>query len=295
MTHNSSLPPLEGLQAVLSAARGGSFSSAADELGVTHGAISRRIAGVEAWAGASLFERHGRGVRLTADGQRLVGVAEQALGLIAAGAPAWQARRQVDTVRVSVVPSFARLWMLPNLPALEGTPPDLRIDCEIDHRHAPFAQVDVAIRYGRGGWRDWAATPLFAELLVPAAAPELARRLGPASTVEELLRHPLVHDTQPDAWQVWLRHHGRRYRQRPQDRRFQDYDLVLQAAAAGCGLAILRRPYGEAYLADGRLAALSEAPVANPMRFHALTQPGSMREPVRLLVERLVALSAATR
>ena len=132
---------------------------------------------------------------------------------------------------------------------------------------------------------------MFAETLVPVAAPALARDLGGTASAADILRHPLIHDTHPDAWRLWLRQHGQAYRQRAQDRRFPDYDLVLHAAAAGRGVALLRRPYGDAFLADGRLAPLSAAGIANPARFHALTLPGAMREPVRRLVERLVALA----
>jgi len=291
MDHSSPLPPLDGLQAVLAAWRSGSFSAAAAELGITHGAVSRRIAGVESWAGASLFERHGRGVRLTVEGQRLVVVVEQGLDLIAGGASAWRTRRQPDMVRVGVVASFARLWLLPNLEAIEGSPPDLRIDCEIDHRYSPAGQVDVAIRYGLGGWRDWAETPLFAETLVPVAAPAIARDLGPAAAAADMLRHPLIHDSHPEPWRLWLRSQGVPYRLRTQDRRFPAFDLVMHAAAAGRGVALLRRPYGDAFLANGSLVPVSEAAIANPSRFHALTQPGAMREPVRRLLDRLVALA----
>lgn len=290
MAHTSPLPPLDGLQAVLAARSTGSFSAAAEALGLTHGAVSRRIAAVEAWAGVSLFERHGRGVRLTVEGQRLVIAVEKGLETIAEGASSWRPRRQPDLVRVGVVPSFARLWLLPNLGRLEGSPPDLRIECEVDHRYAAAGQVDVAIRYGLGGWRDWAETPLFAETLVPGAAPAL--RLAADASADELLRHPLIHDTYPDTWRHWLRKQGRSYRPRPQDRRFPDYDLVLQAAAAGRGVALLRRPYGDAYLADGRLVRVSQTEIPNPARFHALTAPGAMREPVRRLVERLLALGS---
>lgn len=290
MAHIPTLPPLDGLQAVLAARGTGSFSAAAETLGLTHGAVSRRIAAVEAWAGVRLFERHGRGVRLTVEGQRLVIAVEKGLETIAEGASSWRPRRQPDLIRVGMVPSFARLWMLPNLGSLEGSPPDLRIECEVDHRYAAAGQVDVAIRYGPGGWRDWAETPLFAETLVPAAAPALG--LAAEATVDDLLRYPLIHDTYPDTWRHWLRQQGRTYRPRAQDRRFPDYDLVLLAAAAGRGVALLRRPYGDAYLADGRLMRVSPEEVPNPARFHALTQPGTMREPVRRLVERLVGMAS---
>lgn len=295
MYHSSNLPSLEGLRAVLAANRSGSFSGAAEELGITHGAVSRRIGSVERWAGAPLFERHGRGVRATVEGQRLVGLIEQALDMIGSGAAQGRATRAPEIVRVSTVPSFVRLWLLPNLARLEGAPPDLRIECEIDPRFAPLARIDVAIRYGRGGWREGIATPLFEETLVPVAAPALAAALGKSPSAKALLRHPLIHDIYPDSWRLWLGAEGHRYRPRPQDRMVPDYDLVLHAAAGGGGIALLREPYGNAFIDNGSLVRLSRRTVPNPMRFYAVTEAGPKRRPVQLLLQRLAALADAKR
>lgn len=291
MDHSTSLPSLDALQAVLAANRTGSFSGAASELGITHGAVSRRIGSVERWAGAPLFERHGRGVRVTIEGQRFAGLIEQALEMIGSGASQWRGDRDVEIVRVSVVPSFARLWLIPNLAALEGSPQDLRIDCEVDHRFAPLTQIDVAIRYGRGSWREGAAIPLFAETLIPVASPKLADSLGASPSVGEILRHPLIHDSYPEVWRIWLSEQGHNYRSRPQDRRFPDYDLVLQAATAGGGVALLREPYGNVFVENGSLVRLSSRTVLNPLRFYAITQVGPKRGLVQLLMHRLEALS----
>ncbi|MGN8021807.1 LysR substrate-binding domain-containing protein [Phyllobacterium sp. 22229] len=292
MKHSSDLPSFDAIQAVLASNRTGSFSGAADELDLTHGAVSRRVAVVEAWAGTALFERHGRGVRLTIEGQRLVRLFEQALDLIDSGAAEWRENRQPETVRISVLPSFARLWILPNLGKLEGSPPDLRIELELDRRYAPLGEVDVAIRYGRGDWSDGAAMPLFDEVLFPVASPELALILGNEAEPGDILRYPLIHDAYPDAWRIWLAERGHRYRPRPQDRRYPDYDLGLHAAAAGSGVALLRAPYGEVFVQNGSLVPMSSAPVASQLKFHAITERGSQRRAVRTLLERIRWLSA---
>src|SRR4051794_34815102 len=114
MTHSSDpLPPLEGLIAAAAAARSGSLTAAAEELGLTHSAVSRRIAAVEAWMGSELFERHGRGVRPTPAGYRLVRAGEEAFALIRAAAEPWRGPRGPRTLQLSVVPSFARMWLMP--------------------------------------------------------------------------------------------------------------------------------------------------------------------------------------
>ncbi|MBP0500806.1 hypothetical protein J8J32_22275, partial [Mycobacterium tuberculosis] len=81
-------------------------------------------------------------------------------------------------------------------------------------------------------------------VLLPVASPELALVLGDEPEPGDILRHPLIHDAYPDAWRIWLAERGHRYRPRPQDRRYPDYDLGLHAAAAGSGVALLRAPYG---------------------------------------------------
>ncbi|HKY94430.1 MAG TPA: LysR substrate-binding domain-containing protein [Kiloniellales bacterium] len=283
---HSSLPPLEALEAVLAAERGGSFTAAAERLGITHGAVSRRIAAVEQWHGTPVFERHGRGVRPTVEGQRLLSLIERALDIIASGAER-RGRRAPEPVRLSIVPSFARLWLIPRLAALEGDPPDLRLDLQMEQRFADLSQVDLAVRYGRGGWRGVVAEPLFAETLVPVATPALAAALGPAPALASLLRHPLIHEAYEDVWQQWLAAHGESYRPRAIDRRLEDHDVVLLAAAAGHGIALLRRPYGEAFVRDGRLVPLYAAGLPNPQCFHLVMQPGHLRPAVERLVARL--------
>src|SRR5690349_17693009 len=116
MTHSlDSLPPLDGLSALIAAADTGSFTAAAEALNITHGSVSRRIAALEAWLGTILFERHGRGVRLTPAGQRFATDARRTLGILSRSADQWRPRRGRPTVRLTAVPSFARLWLIPRL------------------------------------------------------------------------------------------------------------------------------------------------------------------------------------
>jgi DNA-binding transcriptional LysR family regulator len=184
------LPPLDGLVAMIAAARGGSFSAAAEELGSTHGAVSRRIRAVEVWLGTDLFERHGRGVRLTPAGVRFVRTVEQAFGSISCAAEQWRPHGGVPTLRLSVLPSFARLWLLPRLLTLQGDPPDLFLDISTEHRLADLRDggIDLAIRYGAGSWPDLQSTLLFREELVPGAAPALVSRLRGATDPKAILR-----------------------------------------------------------------------------------------------------------
>lgn len=287
MEHSTSLPPLEALEAVLAAARLGSFSAAAGALGITHGAVSRRVTATERWAGLRLFARHGRGVRLTLDGERFVARVERAVALLEDSRATSPGGHGLDTVRVGVVQSFARLWLIPRLTDLEGSPPDLRIELEIDDRHMTLSDARVAIRLGRGGWPNVASELLFAERLQPVAVPTIAAALGPAPTVEDLLAYPLLHDAADTGWRLWLAAQGRELPVSGQDRTFPGHDLVLLAAASGLGIALGRDPYGRAMRTGFGLVPVHPATVGNPEGFHVVTRPGARHPAVERLMGRM--------
>jgi DNA-binding transcriptional LysR family regulator len=282
------LPPLDGLNAMLAAAEAGSFTAAADMLRITHGSVSRRIAALEAWLGTSLFERHGRGVRLTPAGQRFAAEARQALGLLSRSADQWRPRRGRPTVRLAVVPAFARLWLLPRLTELERG--DIHIEVAMDHRPSDLnaQEADVVIRYGRGSWEGLDTQLLFRETLRPVAAPSLAAELGDDADAETLLRQPLIHDSDMTHWRAWLGGAGLRYRPRWQDRRFEDYDTVLTAAEAGLGVAMLRAPLADAAVAAGRLAYVAARAEPNPAAHFVGMRTGESRSAVIELAARLL-------
>lgn len=282
-------PPLEGLETVCLIARLGSVSAAAADLGLTHGAVSRRLAAVETWLGHPLFERHGRGMRPTPDGHRFFGRIEEAFRLIGVASEPLRLRRGPEVVRVSLVPAFAEFVVLPHLAALEAGTPPLRIELTAEHRLADLdsGAMDVALRYGRGQWPNAAIHPLAPEVLVPVASPALADRLGWEPSVDQILAEPLLHDSDPGCWRAWLERPTLRVGARPQDRRFEDYTLVLAAAEAGLGIALLRLPMGRRAEASTNLKRLSARTAVSPFTTYAVTRPGPLRPAVREFIERL--------
>lgn len=283
------LPPLEGLIAMLAAAEEGSFSAAAAKLGLTHGSVSRRIAALEHWLGASLFERHGRGVRLTPAGLRFAHDSRQSLGGLSHSAEQWRPRRGRQTVRMSVVPSFARLWLLSRLPAVERN--DTHVDLSLDHRAMDLdaREAEVVIRYGRGTWVGVDAKRIMAETLIPVASPDLRSQMAAAPAIADLLQWPLLHDSDTSQWRTFLNKAGISYRPRWQDRRFEDYDTVLRAAEAGLGIALLRQPLAGDWLAAGRLAAVTSEAMANPAGHFVCVRAGETRQAVLTVRDRILA------
>lgn len=297
MHSSKSLPPLDGLNAVIAARDTGSFTAAAERLGLTHGAVSRRVYAVEHWLGTAVFERHGRGVRVTPAGQRFIAQVEQALSTISESADRWRPRREVPVIRLSVVPSFARLWMLPRMRDLQGMPAQRRVELIVEHRLADLAagEVDLAIRYGKGPWRDGSSQLLFKEQLLAVASPELAGELGNRPNPNRLAEAPLLHDSDTSQWRAWLKAQGASYRSKAADRRFEDYDLVLGAAMAGLGIALLRSPLADEAMSTGRLVYVSKVSLPNPSAHHLLMRSGENRGMVLEAGARLLALSAPLR
>ncbi len=286
-------PPLASLETVCTVAREGSFLAAADVSGVTHGAISRRVAAVENWLGMALFERHARGVRLTPDGQRFVGRIEQAFAIIDSAADQWRSPRTPRLVRMSVVPAFAQLWLFERQQALESEAPALRIELGIELRNVDIAggEADLSIRYGRGNWRRLETRPFMPERLYPVAHPRLAaqlarmrRRRGDAA----LLDMPLLHDSDVTGWRTWFDALGIPFKPRAQDRRFEDYNLVLAAAEAGLGVALARTPLADAYLQRSALVRVSRHEVDSLLSYHFVHAKGENRPEVLALMERMV-------
>ncbi|TDK29365.1 LysR family transcriptional regulator [Rhizobium deserti] len=290
-------PPLASLEVVRAVARHQSLTAAAIELGLTAGALSRRVAALEAWLGTPLFERHGRGMRPTPDGQRFLSRIEDAFALIAAAADPWRGQRGSDVVRISVVPAFARMWLLLRLRRLELGPDGgqaLRVDVAVDYRHADVegGEVDVAVRYGRGTWKGVVSEPLMEESLVPVAHADLAARLGTDVAPTDLLQQTLLCDSDAVAWREWLRAHAvERFRPRPHDRRFEDYGLVLAAAQAGLGVALARVPFADAAVEEALLTRLSCVAVPSPLTYHLVTRQRESRPAVVELCQRLKALA----
>lgn len=290
MDHSLALPPLDTLRAFEAAARTGSFSAAAEALHLTHGAVSRQVAKLEHWLGLRVFERQARGVALTPEGQRLLQRTQEAFALIADNSDRWREARGAAVVRFSATPSVCSLWLMPRLRQLEGGDPALRIVLQVDHRRVDLDDegIDLAIRCGRGGAPGRVSVQLFEEWCFPVASPDVARTIG-AGAAERLLAHPLIHDSDAAGWRAWFAAQGLDYRPRPQDRRFEDYNLVLDAAACGLGIALARPPLAQAQVESGRIAMVDQRVALNPVSYWLDRPLGQPRPAAVALATRIAA------
>jgi len=291
MNHSSvPLPPLDALRAFEAAARLGSFSAAAGSLNITHGAVSRQVAKLEHWLGQRLFDRQARGVVLTPHGQRLHQRTSEAFALIADSSDRWVEPRGAAVVRLTSIPSVSSLWLMPRLKGFETGSPPLRIEFVVEHRNIDLEAegIDLAIRCGRGTLPGRLSVRLFEEHCFPIASPGLARHVGDGPP-ERLLDHPLVHDSDASGWRAWFAAQGIDYRPRLQDRRFEDYNLVLDAAAHGLGLALARPPLVGEALGMGRLVQVDARTALNPVAYWLDRPQGRLRPSAAELARRIMA------
>ncbi|WP_374013717.1 LysR family transcriptional regulator [Pseudoxanthomonas koreensis] len=255
-----SLPPLNALRAFEAAARLGSISRAAGELHVTHGAVSRQVRALEDALGAPLFEREGRGLALTAAGLRLRDAAGDAFAGLQA---TWSALRRDgrSTALVLGCPgSLLARWVIPRLERLAIDLPDLKLHLSAQEGgfDAALAGLDAALLLGEAPWpADWQVHALAPERIGPVLSPRHARfdalRDAPAAA---LLQEPLLHTaSRPQAWPRWFAAQGLDADSLRQGTGFDHLTYLLEAAAAGLGVAIAPRELVQADLDTGRLVA----------------------------------------
>ncbi len=254
-------PSLKSLAAFEASARTGSFTEAAAELNLTPGAVSHAIAGLEDRVGATLFERSRRGVRLTEAGQVFAARIRLGLNLIREAFEVEAGHRPRRTLVVSVLPALAARVLAPRLPDLQAAFPDVRFDIRVSSRLEEFrdGQVDMAVRFGPGSWAGLQSRRLADETLFPVCAPSYltGRRLGTARDLAaaDLIDHP------ESGWPLWFDGEGVDASEIRPVLKIDDAALVLDAAVAGCGVALARRALVQTDLAAGRLVRLSDREV----------------------------------
>ena len=234
------LPPLNSLRAFDAAGRRLSFRSAADELGVTQGAVAQQVRQLEAHLDVVLFERVPKGLAFTPVGRsyhnRIAGVF---VDLRAATA---ELKPEPNKVLISVTPTFAAKWLIPNLPDFTAAHPDIDLRIMATERVSSFHSdgIDLAVRQGSPPFgASLAVTLLFKQSLIAVAAPKFVAKGDTHLDPENLANQPKVHDTH-DLWPSYLAHLGVRD-QSPRHLRLSQTSLAVDAAIAGQGVALVSR------------------------------------------------------
>lgn len=257
---NRDLPPLNALRAFEAVARLESVSRAAEELHVTHGAVSRQMRALEDALGAALFVREGRGLALTPLGRRLHAAAAEAFDpLRAAWAELRRAPQQAPLV-LGCPGSLLARWMIPRLERLSRERPDLQLHLSANETRpdARLAGLDAALMIATPPWpADWQVHALARERIGPVLSPLWPGAAGLRDAPpQSVARHALLHTaSRPQAWQEWASRIDLDAGTLRMGTRFDRLYYLLEAAAAGLGIAIAPEPLVAEDIASGRLIA----------------------------------------
>jgi LysR family transcriptional regulator, glycine cleavage system transcriptional activator len=249
------IPSLQTLRAFDAAGRLQSYSKAAEELGLTHGAVSHRIRELEQRLGRQLFRRAGNSMVLTNAGQTLQAQVRQALSLLeqAFVDPNPRVVAASRPVVVTAVPSLASTWLFARLSEFRSERPDIDIALRVSEALSDFKKegVDLGVRLGLGGWPGLNAVKLFDEALTPVCTPEYRDRLG-LKAPEDLARATLLRNTWTP-WARWFSAAGLDWPEPKSGPSFDDSPLLLRAAMQGDGVALARHWLAVDELRAGRL------------------------------------------
>lgn len=281
------LPSLNALRAFWAAARHGSFVAAAEELHVTASAVSLQVRQLEDELGQKLFERTPRGLSLTSDGASILPGVSDAFARLQETLIDKQAGADQQILTVSVAPSFATKWLLPRLDGFCSRYPDFDVRVLATHELTDFAKenVDLAIRYGRGGYTGLASELLMRESVFPVCAPRLLESQADADVGQLLRALPLLHDDSPDQdetcpdWKSWLKAASILDIDTQRGSRFNQSIFVLEAAANGLGVALAKSSLVQQDLASRRLLRLSHDDVPIEFAYFLVYPPERSKRP----------------
>ena len=261
------LPPMSTLRSFEAAARLLSFSRAADELLVTHGAVSRSIRSLEDYLGIKLFKRNIRAVVLTQAGANYFFVVRELLDKLSSATVTLMDQQSSGVVNVSTLDSFAAKWLVPRLFRFSQKHGDIDVRLATSEQLANFSSdgIDLVIRYGRGTYPGLTSELLVKEELTPVCSPKLMQGEHPPRTLADLRHHTLIHDEFPIDWVSWLRFAGAPEIDARRGIRFQSSVHAVQAAVQGDGIVL------------GRSAL-----VADDLKAGRLVQPFALTQPTDL-------------
>jgi len=235
------------------------MSRAAEELRVTHGAVSRHIAKLEDFLGARLFDRKPHQLSLTVQGSAYAAQLTRLFnGIEEATSINFDRGAASTALNVNALPTFATRWLVPRLAEFNARHPHIAVQVTtlMDDSPPDFerSNVDIAICRGEGNWPGLGAYRLFDEILTPACSPALT---GPLSDVEDLRNFVLLHSQQrDDDWRLWLDAAGATTVNPRGGLRLGNSHLAYQGAIHGLGIAMAQLAFIYDDLKQGRLKLL---------------------------------------
>lgn len=285
--------PLQALRTFVEVGQRKSVKAAAQALHVTPGAVSQQIRVLEDRLGVVLLERERLGMRLTEAGASVFPRLREAFLQIDQAMHDLESTKARRSLTVSTVATFAASWLVPRLGRFKQLHPDIEIRVEATSELVDLRRdrVDVALRHGLGDYPGLEVLPLMAPVLTPVASPGFLKAHGAViQEAGDCLGYPLLHDGDRADWPLWLKAHGvadaHNDLRAERGSAFDDDFLLIRAAEAGQGLALVPQAYAQEEIAAGRLIQVLDKPWPARFAYYAVTRPGAADRPeVRAFME----------
>ncbi|MDX3905795.1 MAG: LysR substrate-binding domain-containing protein [Pigmentiphaga sp.] len=268
------------LQAFELSARTLSFTQAADSMNLTQSAISHQIQALEEFLGVRLFERVRKRLQLTPAGEILLLRLTPALDALESAIIETVSTEPASSVlRLGVVPSVATQWLIPRLGHFQRVHPDVSLTLVT---RLPFNfhnnSLDAAINLGNTRWPGARSDWLMDEYMLVVCTPEMAAT--ELHSPADLTRVPKLQMTfRPHAWRDWLAACDLPADNAARGMKFESFALILRAAMAGLGAAVVPRLLVEEELADGRLVSPFGPVVRSPTSYYLVYPPANVTLP----------------
>ena len=273
------IPPIHCLQAFEALARLRSVTLAAEELHVTPSAVSHRMRQLETLLGTRLFARSD--FTPSADGQAYLVQVRQGLQTLAQVPGHRQAAPSAARLRLAVTPTFSRAILMPRLAAFRRAWPevDLVLQVAIPLLDVKAEEADLEVRFGTGPYPGVEQVRILSDDVCPVCSPDYEIEAGPFpqrfETADEVARARLIRSPLMP-WSVWFQACGIELPEPREGAQFNDVGLMLDAAAAGFGVALTRPKLAAAWLDSGRLLRLSPRSVPSPFHHFLCWKPGTL-------------------
>jgi len=280
--------PLNAMRAFEAAGRHCHMRRAGDELGVTHGALSRQVKQLEEQLGTPLFDRSHNRLALTHAGQRLLQSVRQALDLLTTGALYLDPDSIHGDLTIASPPSASSAWLLPIVGDFAQQYPEITVqlvNIAPRTRHID-SQIDVAVCFGQPDPGKRKIEPLFRERYFPVCNPKLLKPGHRIRGPMDLLEYPLLCDRYNN-WPRWFGVAG--VEKVPEFRQLmlEETFLMLAAVKSGYGIALVDRIEMHRELRAGHVLQLLEATLPATEEYYLLTDAGTLSLRAQLFVEYL--------
>lgn len=277
------LPSLNAIRTFEAVARRNSFTRAAEELNVTQSAASRLVRSLEDYLQVPLFKRQSRRIELTDQGRFYNELVRNSLELIEAGTiELISSKDGMGTLSIGMLPTFGTKWLVPRLPTFQRQHPEISINIISSDGELNFTKerIDVAIRFGHGDWPDAIVDPLMGEDIIVVCSPMLMDGDHPLVTHEALHHHRLIrHSTRPGSWEHWFRSVGINPDSYLWGPSLEHFFMIVQAAVAGLGVALVPSFLVESELKSGELIAPFTDKIAGPGAYYLITSAAKAELP----------------